>query len=197
MKLPITLAPRDRRALALGVSVLAAALFWRFVAQPLARARAELGARVAEQRGLLARELAAVGTAQRAADDLQGAREEFSQRRARLFPGREPLGATAALVSLVGEEARRRSVQLEAIEPRPADPESGGLVGVRIEVRGRTDLYGLLDWLGALEAGPRLLRLEALTLARIAEPGTKSKGPETLRVGAVIRGYVFSPERTQ
>ena len=80
------------------------------------------------------------------------------------------------------------------MEPRPAEPEPGGLISVRIEVRGRTDLYGLLDWLSALSAGSRLLRLEALTVARTAERDSKAQGPEILRVGAVIRGYVFSPE---
>lgn len=183
-----TLSRRDRRAVMVGALLLVPALAWRLVLQPYVRARSDLSARVSEQRALLARELAVVGAARRMTSDLRRAQRQFATRQARLLPGREPLAATGTLVTLVGDEARRSAVLLNAVASRQPEPAAGGLVGVRIEMRGRSDLQGLLEWLGALEAGARLLRVDALTV---------TGGPEVLRVGAVIRGYVRGTEGAQ
>jgi hypothetical protein len=102
------------------------------------------------------------------------------------------LGATAALVGIVGDEARRHSVLLESIESRAAEGAGGGLVAVRIEVRGRSDLEGFLGWIRSLETGARLLRIDGLTVGR-SDAGSEvdSLDTETLLLAAVIRGYVL------
>lgn len=186
------LRPRDRRALAAGVLLLAPALVFSFVIQPYRRARAELRDRVIEQRGLLARELGLVAAAREGPSQIETAAQALARRRARLMPGRDPLAATATLVQLVGEDARRNGVLLEAIETRSPESAGGGLAAVRIDVRGRGDLEGLLRWLRAMEGGQRLLRVEGLTVARAdagAEPD--STDTETLLLATAIRGYVL------
>jgi Type II secretion system (T2SS), protein M len=183
---------RDRRALTFGGSILLAAFAFTFGVQPYRQSHAALEERVAEQRTLLARELSVLGTADELPAAVRDATHDLDGQRLRLLPGRDPLAATAALVGLVGEEARRQGVALEAIESRAAEPAGEGLVGVRIEVRGRTDLEGLLRWLGRLENGPVLVRIEGMTVARSdagAEPD--SADTESLLLAAVIRGYVL------
>jgi type II secretory pathway component PulM len=187
------LGSRDRRALTLGALILVLALGFSLVVQPYRRARAELRDRVAEQRGLLARELAVIATAAQLPGELDRAARALTGRRLRLLPGRDALNATAALVNVVGDEARRHNVLLEAIESRAAESVGGGLMAVRIEVRGRTDLEGLLGWLRALESGARLLRVDGLTVGRTdAGADVDSLDTETLLLAAVIRGYVLA-----
>ena len=186
------LGARDRRAVTFGALILVPALGFSLVVQPYRRARAELRDRVAEQRGLLARELALVAAADRLPGDLKDAARALAGLRPRCLPGRDALGATAALVSVVGDEARRHSVLLESIESRAAESAGGGLVAVRVEVHGRSDLEGLLGWLRSLETGSRLLRIEGLTVGRTdAGSEVDSVDTETLLVAAVIRGYVL------
>jgi Type II secretion system (T2SS), protein M len=183
---------RDRRALMVGGSILMAALAFSAGLQPYRRSHAALAERISEQRALLARELSVLETADELPATVRDATHDLDGQRLRLLPGRDPLAATAALVGLVGEEARRQGVALEAIESRAAEPADEGLVGVRIEVRGRTDLEGLLRWLGRLDNGPVLLRIEGMTLARSnagAEPD--SADTESLLLAAIIRGYVL------
>jgi hypothetical protein len=115
------LGARDRRAVILGVLTLLPALGFALVVQPYRRARAELRDRVAEQRGLLARELALVVAAHRLPGELKDAARALANLRPRFLPGRDPLSATAGLVSAVGDEARRHNVLLESIESRAAE----------------------------------------------------------------------------
>jgi hypothetical protein len=186
------LGARDRRAVILGVLTLLPALGFALVVQPYRRARAELRDRVAEQRGLLARELALVVAAHRLPGELKDAARALANLRPRFLPGRDPLSATAGLVSAVGDEARRHNVLLESIESRAAESAGAGLVAVRVEVRGRSDLEGVLGWIRSLETGARLLRIDGLTVGRTdAGAEVDSLDTETLLVAAVIRGYVL------
>jgi len=121
------LGTRDRRAVILGVLTLLPALGFALVVQPYRRARAELRDRVVEQRGLLARELALVAAADRLPGDLKDATRSLAGLRPRCLPGRDPLSATAALVGVVGDEARRHSVLLESIESRAAESAGSSL----------------------------------------------------------------------
>jgi hypothetical protein len=128
-------------------------------------------------------------------DAVDRAELALEQKRLRLLPGHDHLSATAALVGIVGDEARRGGVLLEAIESRTAEPAGGDLVAVRIEIRGRSDLEGLLRWLGGLEAGQHLLRVDGLTVAQSnAGAVPDSVDTETLLVAAIIKGYVLEEQ---
>ncbi len=186
------LRPRDRRALVLGGSLLLSAFAFTFGIQPYRRARAALRERITEQRELLARELSVVQGARELPAALERAAMVLDEGRTRLLPGDDPLSATAALVGIVGDHARREGVQLEAIESRTAEPVGNGLVAVRIEVRGRADLEALLRWLAALETGPHLVRVDGLTVAQ-SDAGAvpDSNDTEALLLAAIVKGYVL------
>ena len=186
------LRPRDRRALVLGGSLLLSACMFTYGIQPYRRARAALRERVIEQRALLARGLAVLAEGRELPAALERATGALDEKRTRLLPGDDPLSATAALVGIVGDEARREGVQLEAIESRTAEPAGDRLVAVRIEIRGRADLEALLRWLAALETGPHLVRVEGLTVAQ-SDAGAvpDSNDTEALLLAAIIKGYVL------
>ena len=192
MKAWLRLRPRDRRALLWGGALLLIALGFTYVVQPYRKARTALRERVTEQHDLLARELAVLGSAQALPAALADAELALDAQRARLLPADDRLSATAALVGMVGDEARRQGVQLEAIESRSAEPVGGGVVAVRIEVRGRADLEALLRWLASLETDARLIRVDGLTIAQSnAGAVPDSNDTETLLLAAMVKGYVL------
>lgn len=192
MKVWTRLGSRDRRALTLGALVVLPAFGFALVVKPYLHARTVRLERVREQRDLLRRELSLVAAAHDVPARLERAAHTFARSRSRLLSGRDPLGATAALVSLVGDEARRRGVLLETIESGSPEPLNDRLVAVQIEVRGRGDLEGSLRWLEALETGPHLLRVERLTVGRLDQAVPRdSLDVETLTLGAVVRGIVL------
>jgi type II secretory pathway component PulM len=186
------LTPRDRRALAIGGLILAPLLVFSVLVNPFLHARSALRERVREQRDLLRREMALVASAQTLPTRLADARGALASRQSRFFPGRDRLAATTALVSLVGDEARRQGVLLEGIESRTPNAAGEGIVAVEVELHGRGDLEGLLRWLQALEAGSRLLRVEQLSVARLdGGAPAHSLDVETLTLAAAVRGYLL------
>lgn len=193
MKRWSSFAPRDRRALALGALVLGPALVFSLGVKPYLGARATLVERLRVQRDLLGRELGLVASARDVARTLAEAGATLSRARPRLFQARDPLGATAALVSYAGDGARRQGVLVEAIESRPPEPTGNGLIAARVEMRGRGDLEGLLRWLHAIESGPKLVRVEQLSVARLeAGAPSDSVDSETLSFAATLSGYLLS-----
>ncbi|HYT05184.1 MAG TPA: GspMb/PilO family protein [Gemmatimonadales bacterium] len=183
------LTARDRRALLLGLAVLAPVLVFRGAVQPYARARAALAERLRTQRGLLERELAVLA----AADGLPERRERMATLLAadapRLFPGGDPLAATAELVGYVGDAARRSHLLVQELQSRSVTlvRRTDGLAQVQVEVRGQSDFEGALAFLQALERGTRLVRVDALALERAS---ASSGGQEILTLRAGISGYV-------
>jgi len=189
------LAPRDRRAVLVGVSILAPVLAFSIVGKPYLHARAVLAEQVHEQQGLLRRELVLVQSVPRLSDDLSAATDALARAHPRLFPARDPLAATAILVSAVSEHARQQGVLIEVIESRPAEYLRDGLMAVQVDMRGRGDLEGLLRWLYAIETGPKLLRVEQLSVSRVgSESPADSLDAETLSFAAAVRGFLMARE---
>lgn len=187
------LAPKDRRAVLVGASILAPVLAFTLVGKPYLHERAALAEQIHEQEELLRRELALVQSVSRLSGDLTDANRVLADARPRLFPARDPLGATAALVSTASEFGRRHGLLVEAVEGRPAESLSDGFMSVQVEIRGRGDLEGLVRWLNALETGPKLLRVEQLTVVRVgSEAQADSLDAETLSFAATVRGFLMA-----
>jgi len=194
MKPPWThLSMPDRRALLVGALVLGSALALRVVVKPYLHSRAALAERLREQERLLERELGLVQSAALVVGSMAETTRRFDRVRSRLLEARGPLGATAALVGELGDDARRHGVLIEAIESRPPEVLGHDLTAVEVDVRGRGDLEGVLRWLHGMESGNRLLRVEQLSLARL-EGGatTDSLDTETLAFAMNIRGFTIT-----
>lgn len=190
----VQLGPRDRRAVLVGGAVLAPMLAFSLVGKPYLHARRVLAEQVHEQQDLLRRELELVQSGSHLSNDLSAAASSLAHARPRLFPARDPLSATALLVSAVSETARQQGVLVEAVESRPAEYLHNGLMAVQVDMRGRGDLEGLLRWLDALETGPKLLRVEQLSVAQIGSGATNdSPEAEALSFAAGVRGFILAP----
>src|SRR5262249_13075066 len=152
------------------------ALLISLVVRPFLHARATLRYQLNEQRGLLTRESGLIASAEQGPANRIAVTRAVAAAGDRLFTEKDPLAATTALVNLVGNAARRQGVLLESIEAGAPEEIGGALVGVRVDVRGRGDIEGLLRWLADLEGSRRLLRVEQIGVVRTGaeyQPGTK------------------------
>lgn len=188
------LAPRDRRALVVGAVILGGGVTIRLGVLPYLRARTTLVQRLHEQEDLLGRELALAREAPNVTRSVAQATSVLARVRPRLLEARDAFYATALLAGDLGEDARRHGVLIEAIESRTPESLGGSLVSIRIDVRGRGDLEGLLRWLHTIESATRFVRVEQLNLARMeTETAADSLDTETLTFAMSIRGFTTAP----
>jgi hypothetical protein len=188
--------PRDRRALMLGGAVLLPVLLVMWVGRPAVSKVRALRAEVARERDLLRRELALLAAVPALESSVATLAEEMERAATRLFPGADPLAATAGLGAYVSELARRHRVHVQQGETRPAVPAAGDLVAVEVGLRVQSDLEGALDFLSALERGSRLVEVARLTIERGASARDREPDHETLAIALVVRGYAAAPDTT-
>lgn len=157
--------PRERRVVAGGVLVSAAALVGVLLVGPLvqrwtARQTAYLAAR--EQWARLEILAASTERLRRALDEQ---RQALAGDQARLVTGATPALAASALQGLLQRYAGESAVQLDRVDvvaqPRPDKP---GLLAIPVQLQGQGDIYGLVDFLYRLERGATLLVCDELTL---------------------------------
>jgi len=184
------LASRDRRALLLGAALLVPVLLFKGVVHPYARARAALGERLRAQRELLERERTVLADVRRLPERRARVEALLAADAPLLFPGGDPFAATAELVGYVGEAARQSHVLVQELQSRSTAPLKGTetLVQLQVEVRGQSDFEGTLRFLQALERGPRLVRVEALAVERLA--AASGGRAEALSLRAAVSAYV-------
>jgi hypothetical protein len=188
-----TMSTRDRRALLLGVMILAPALAFIWGVRPFLASLDRTREQIFEQRQLLSHEQAAVAAA-RQNPDLQGVADSAMRAMIpRLFEGRDDVMATAELVSHLGEIARANDMLLPSAATRPT-VLANGVRMLRVEIRGESDLSGVLSFLQAIEGGEKLLRVERLDISR-SLAATEVDGIEPLAVAASIVGFAI-PDST-
>ncbi|MET0398232.1 MAG: GspMb/PilO family protein, partial [Longimicrobiaceae bacterium] len=90
----------------------------------------------------------------------------------RLLPGATAAAAHAALARRVDRVAAEGSVLVTRLEPLAVRSPGHGYVALPLQVEGESDLEGLLGVLAALESGPTLVHLEALSVERRGRTGT-------------------------
>lgn len=182
--------PRDRRALIVALLVVVPVLLFRVVVSPYMQALSDIHDRVEVQRDLLLRELTVLKEAPAYPALTRDAAAALRVEAARLFSGPDELAASAALVNYVSVESRRHRVLIRQSETRPAQPTGEGVLTLEITVRGMSDLEGLLGFLGALDQGTRLVRVEQIAIQRAQQVqiGTV-RDEEILNFNAVISGY--------
>jgi type II secretory pathway component PulM len=184
--------PRDWRAIAIGSAVVLPALLVMWGVRPYVNRLKGLQREVATQRDLVAREQALIHDRPAPDSTLKALQVHLSDMNERLFPGGDELGATAALATYVTQLARQHGVLVQQGETRPPGVAAGGggLKTIEVGVRAAGDLEGVLEWLAALETGPRLVEVARLGIER-AGGASSQRDPEreTLAVGLVVRGY--------
>jgi len=184
---------RDRRALQLGAAVLLPALLYIWGVKPFRAALADTRDRIATERDVLARERAAVLAAQRTPERQRAADSAMRATTPRLFAGRDDVMASAELVSYLGDAARKSHVWLQDAGTRPASMGGGGVRALHVEIRGESDLQGILTFLQELERGGKLVTVERLDLSRSGRVGKQDEA-ETISLAASIVGFSVGPD---
>lgn len=169
------LSERDRRALLLGLAILAPAILWLAVLRPYRAALTDLQDRLVSERGLLEREKAVLAEAGTFPTRLQQARTAINQWDARFVRSPNPALAEAEVTSVLEEVARDNRVLLQEARSMvipPGTTAPAGLQPMRLSVTGESDFEGVLRFLNGMEQHPLLLRVVGLSV----EPAQQSGG---------------------
>ncbi|HEY2805462.1 MAG TPA: GspMb/PilO family protein [Gemmatimonadales bacterium] len=181
------ISPRERRAIALGASLLLAAwVFFRIVPWS-ARQVAQLRARADLANGALVRARAAEAGEPTARESLAVRGRELVALAPKLLGGTTSAEAAAELSSLVGGTASLRHVR---ITQQDARSDSGASIFTRVSMRisADGDAGGIGGWLADLEEGPRLIEVRSLAISS-PEPAAPGNQPERLHADVVIDGW--------
>ncbi|MFI5243941.1 MAG: GspMb/PilO family protein [Gemmatimonadales bacterium] len=189
MKLP-TMSAGDRRALTLGAAILVPSLFFVFAVKPYLAALADVQQQLAVERDAFARERAAVLTARKNPLMQHTADSAMQAMAPRLFAGPDDVMASAEVATYLGDVARASHVWLQDASTRPATALDGGVRALHVEIRGESDLRGILEFVTTLESGSRFIRVQRLDVS--SQPGRSDQpGAETLSLSASIVGYAI------
>lgn len=185
---------RDRRALVLGSTIVGLSLFGVFGVKPFMKSLADDRDRLASERETLARERAAVDAARRNPHLQQVADSAMSAMTPRLFEGQDDGIAGAELDLWVTDVAHESRVFLPTVTTRTGSTSAAGIRMLRSEIRGESDLRGILTFLRALETGDKLVRVERIDLSR-APNASDDDETETISMAATIIGFALPSER--
>ncbi len=191
------LSQRERRTIRLAALVVLPAVAYSLVVRPLASSFTVLENRVAQERDLYRRETGLLRQRSTAKRDYGRQAAALLEQSPRLFDGRDTVTAAAELVSYVTGQAATHRVFVQSSETGASDAGEDGILRIRVEVRGVSDVAGLLAWLDALERGHKLLRVTQLSVLPAAEIGTSSSagGGELLGLTLVVEGFaLFEPD---
>ena len=188
----LKLSQRDRRALVIGALLLAPVVAWKVVVRPYISAVVGTREQLRVQRDLLTRELDLLAAAERYPDALARAERSLGSVASKLFTGPDDVSATAALAYYVSDQARKSRVVVQQVETRNSEPIANGVIGLDMALRAEGDVEGLVTLLRRLESGPKLVRVEQIT---VEQGGGHQLGvgaaleSESLSIAASIRGY--------
>ncbi len=187
-----SLAPRERRVIIAGGSVVLAAVLALRIAPGVARAM-ELRRARAEQ------SVSALARAREALDEQPVARESLGVRAARLvslaprlFGGSTAAEAGAEVTSFTSGRAAMRGVRIVR-QDVATDSTAAPFLMVRLRLEAEGDVTGIVQWLADLEEGDKLVAVDRLTISA-AEPGATTAQPERLRAELSLVGW-STPER--
>jgi type II secretory pathway component PulM len=189
---------RDRRALRLGAALLLCAAFVRFGGLPLVAALSESRSAFQRETALLNREYRLLRDARALPARFDTAANEYLSLATALLPGSTADEIIAHLAARVERIAARSPVLLTRIEQITADADTSGIEAYRLRVEGEGDLEGILSVVAALEAGPRLLRVDDLSLhtrnseALIPDVGLGGE-LDVIAFALVVTGFALPP----
>ena len=182
---------RERKVLLWGAVIAIPILLFTYGVKPLWASLADKQEQLLLERTTLVRERAAIAAAKRN-PELQHVADSLMQITSqRLFSGVDDVMASAELGSYVGEIAGRNHFLLTSATTG-AVPKTKSIVRTLSEdIRGESDLQGILEFLQALEHGEKLVRVSRIDLSR---PTRDADDIETLLFAATITAYALPAE---
>jgi hypothetical protein len=171
-----------------------AGLFFVWGVRPYRASLTEARDALATETAALARERAAVASAQQNPRLMQATDSAMRALRPRLFEGKDNVMASAELASYLGDAARRTRVWMQDAATRPATGGPDGTRALRVEIRAESDLLGALMFLQALERGDKLVRVDRLDLVRSER--SRDAESEAIAITATISGFAVGDSTT-
>lgn len=187
----VKLSESEKRTVTRGAIAAGILLFIMFGVKPTYLRYQDTTAQLEFERDALVREQAAIAAAQQN-PQLQHVADSLMQTSApRLFSGRDDVMASAELVSYLDEVAGNNHVLLSEDATRPAAKVKSGVRTLNVDIRGESDLRGVLQFLQAIERGNKLLRVTRLD---ISKPSRDADDIETVLFAATVSGYALAVE---
>lgn len=182
---------RERKVLLWGALIAIPALLYTYGVKPMRTSFADKKEQLEFERDALARERAAIAAAKRN-PQLQHVADSLMQTTSqRLFSSSDDVMASAELGSYIGEVAGKHHFLLTTATTG-AVPKTKSIVRTLSEdIRGESDLQGVLEFLQALEQGPKLVRVSRIDISR---PTRDADDIETVLFAATVTAYALPPE---
>jgi len=193
MNLP-SVSPRERRMLRLAAMILVPSLGYVYGVKPYMESLDAMRDQVIIEQSALARERALVASHMQDPDLLHNAGVAASKTAPLLFEGRDDVIASAGLAAYVTEKAEDSRVHLQQAATRPTVLSAAGVRMLRIEIRGESDLEGILHFLNALETGKKLVRFDKLDISQAPGRRMEEQGFQTLTLAATVSGFAAVDE---
>jgi hypothetical protein len=196
------LAPRDKRALRIGIAIILPAAVVVLGVRPYRSALEDARERVVAERDALARELELLQTAGVLPDRLEEAVRMAQAADLRLLDAASLVLAEAELSDLLESRAARSRVllrEIESVPPLRGEEPPSGAETLRLSVSGESDLEGVMTFLDGLESAMVLIRVRGLALEPVlsrpeAEGGRQSEPAPTgvVEFRLIIESYMKS-----
>lgn len=182
--------PRERRVLRGGSLTFAVWLLVTLVVRPYVTDISHQREALLRQREALAREqqlLAEAGAFEPRFGEIEGA---VMDRARSLFAGSDDALLLNSLADHIGRLAARRRVMLHDVDADAPIAVESGVATMRLQIRGVSDLRGLVSFIADVEGGSKLVSIEELLLTRIeSDPATGQEG--AVGIVATLAGYAF------
>lgn len=194
----LRLRPQDRRAIKLGVWIAGPVLFLSYAVRPYVESRNALKDEIESERAALSQHLRLIADGKGFPGLEKQVQEGLNREATRLFDGPNEASATASLLAFVMSRAKEAEVLVQETSSRQADSLGNGIERLAVEVRGVSDLEGILQFLAGLEGGGKLISVEEIQLERreglaIPPPDEPSISPASdvslLSLSAVVSAY--------
>ena len=182
---------RERKVLVWGAVIAVPILLFTFGVKPLWASLTDKQEQLELERTTLVRERAAIAAAKRN-PELQHVADSLMQITSqRLFSGADDVMASAELGSYIGEIAGKNHVLMTSRTTAAVPKTKSTVRTLNQDIRGESDLQGILEFLQALEHGPKLVRISRVDMSR---PTRDADDIETVLFAATITAYALPAE---
>lgn len=180
---------REKKVLMWGAIIALPILLYSFGVKPFRARLDDRREQLTFEQTSLIREQSAIEAAKRNPALQQTADSLMKQTTSRLFSGADDVMASAELGSYLGEVAGENHVLLTSATTGAAGKLKSNVRTLSENIVGETDLQGLLEFLQALERGPKLVRITRLDISR---PTRDADDIETLLFSAAVSAYALA-----
>ena len=183
---------RDRRAVSLGLIILAPFILYLLVVRPYRESLSDIRDRIDTERRLLAREEGILALGPSLPRLAEAASERAKRADLRLVRGANRALEEAELTNYLERTASLSRVLLQesrGIEPPRGTDTTGVVRPIRLAVRGESDLKGVLTYIQRIEASPLLLHIAELSMEPVKTRTSSEEQDGVIKFAFVLEAY--------